>query len=238
VGAGVLFAGTREDDYEYVVETKSSLAHKMLLEAAGRKFYGFIERFGAAALSIVAFIFSLYSFYQSESTQNFVFQNEAIKTEYDIYRELSKLQHDNPFLTHLFAQSPATYFYITEQIRTALEGTPPREKTKLLLEERSLAHFIFTTYEQTYYQWQTAVQANNRHLAVLLADNLDFFDKFLCNSRLVWFWDNNNNDQMSDYFSKELVSYYKSHVHRSCAVTPDSSGPIGLSSRQNGGQNG
>ena len=209
----------------------------MSLEKARTVILGLFDKFGAILLSIIALAFSIYSYYQAEKTQEFVSQTEAIKIEYDIYRELSKLQLDKPFLTHLFAQSPAVYSWTSAKIQKALEGIPLAERAKLSLEEISLAHHILTTYEETYFHWQTAVAAGNQHLALLLSDNLDYFNDLLCNSRLVWLWDNPN-DPLGKIFSEQLVSYYESHVQKSCDVTPDSSGPITPPFPKDGGQHG
>jgi hypothetical protein len=191
-----------------------------------RKFYAFIAEFGAAFLSVSALALSLYNLYDSQRTQDLVSRTEALKIEYGIYTDLVKLEHDNPFLSHLFSQSSATYFSTSSRIKTALKDITPKDRAKLLLEERSLAHYIFTVYEETYYQWQSAKQANNDTLATLLLDNLIFFNDFLCNSRLVWYWDNPV-DPLYKVFSDPLVSYYNANVARACSVTPDPSGPIG-----------
>jgi hypothetical protein len=194
-----------------------------------RKIFAAIQQYGAAFLSVFALILSLYNLYDSKRTQDLVARTQALNTEYGIYTDLTKLEHDNPFLSHLFSQSPSSYFFTTTRIRAALKDLSPGDRAKLLLEERAIAHYIFTVYEETYYQWQSALQANNDTLATLLHDNLIFFNDFLCNSRLVWYW-KNPSDALYKYFSEPLVSYYNINVSSTCTVTPDPSGPIGLPS--------
>jgi hypothetical protein len=104
----------------------------------------------------------------------------------------------------------------------------------LLLQERSIANYIFTTYEETYYNWETALGAGDNRLADLLADQLDYFNvTLLCNSRLLWYW-SNDDDPMWKMFTQPIVDYYNRHVPRNapeapdggCKLPIDASGPI------------
>jgi hypothetical protein len=152
--------------------------------------YTAISQFGAALLSVIALILSIYSVYDSQKTQELASRTEALKIEYGIYTDLVRLEHDNPFLSHLFMQSPSSYYLATSHIKTAVKNIPPTDRLKFLLQERAIAHYIFTTYEETYYQWLSAGQADNKALSKLLLDNLSFFNDILCNSRLIWYWKN------------------------------------------------
>jgi hypothetical protein len=193
-----------------------------------RNIYAAVQQFGAAFLSVSALFLSLYNLYDSKRTQDLVARTEALKTEYGIYTDLTKLAHDNPFLSHLLlSQSPAAYYLAVTRIKTALKDMTPTERIKLVLEERAIAHYIFTVYEETYYQWQSATEANSDTLAGLLLEHLKFFNGFLCNSRLLWYW-NNSLDPQYQYFSSDLVSYYDANVSHDCRVTPDPSGPLRL----------
>src|SRR5271169_602534 len=108
------------------------------------KIYAAAQQYGAALLSVFALILSLYNLYDTKRTQDLVARTEALNTEYGIYTDLVKLEHDNPFLAHLFSQSPSTYFFTTMRIRAALKDITPKDRAKLLLEERAIAHYIFT----------------------------------------------------------------------------------------------
>jgi hypothetical protein len=124
--------------------------------------------------------------------------------------------------------SPAGYYVRKKLVETGIAGMPASERAKLLLQERAVALYIFTAYEETYFHWDSAVKNNDKDLSSLLAANLVAFNDTLCNSRLLWYW-SNPEDPLRLYFSKNINAYYERTVAKKCDVTPDPQGPITLS---------
>jgi len=180
------------------------------------------------AMAIAAFAVSLISLSNSKHTQAFVARKEALNLEFELYRQLATMEHDNPLLSHLFAVSPAGYLGRRKLIETGIAGMPASERAKLLLQERAIALYIFTAYEETYFHWDSAVKNNDKDLAGLLLDNLVAFNESLCNSRLLWYW-SKSEDALRLGFSSELNAYYDRTVAKKCNLTPDPQGPITLS---------
>lgn len=175
-------------------------------------------------LPVVAFVLSLVALYISQQAQDDVARMEAVKTEYDIYNDLARLQLDNPLMTHLFAFTPAAYRRQAASTKAATSATG-NDRLKLLLEEQSLAHYIFTHYEETYFLWQQALGGEDRR-RVWLEGNLQYFNKLLCgNPRLLWYW-SDNGKKLGQEFAPTLQNYYSEEVAADCPVQPDQEGPF------------
>ena len=81
--------------------------------------------------------------------------------------------------------------------------------------------YIYTSYEETFYNWAAAGNASDSRLTDLLKGNLEYFQSFLCNPRLAWYW------ELGPYrFDRQLgtkpVEYYEQTVKKDCRVTRDS----------------
>src|SRR5229473_7799802 len=121
-----------------------------------------LKTYFPSLLPIVAFCVSIYSLYVSETAQRDVARMEVIKTEYGLFHDLAQLQLQYPQMTHLFAVTPETYDLDVERIKVSLRAADDTKRAGILLQERALAHYLFTTYEETYYLWRQAITAGDR----------------------------------------------------------------------------
>lgn len=178
-------------------------------------------------LPVVAFVLSLVALFISQSAQDDVVRMEAVKTEYGIYDDLAKLQLDNPLMSHLFAVSPAAYKIQKASINPGESSLTGAERSKLLLQEQAVAHYIFTDYEENYFLLQQAAGGEERR-RTLLADNLDYFNQLLCgNPRLLWYWSETGRG-LGKNFAQQLRSYYEENAAKDCPNDPDSLGPFSI----------
>lgn len=176
-------------------------------------------------LPVVAFVLSLVALYISQEAQDDVARVETVKTEYGMYDDLAKLQLDNPLMAHLLANTPAAYRSENALIASGMLSTASADRLRLMLQERAVAHYIFTDYEETYFLWRQAAGGEQQRHA-LLEDNLDYFNTLLCgNPRLLWYWSDNGGD-LGQQFSQQLLAYYREHVARDCPTNADSQGPF------------
>jgi hypothetical protein len=174
----------------------------------------------AMALSIVSLLLSI------RNTVN-VAKVDAIKTQYGLFQSLAQTQVQYPMMSHLFVETPGAYQSQRETIQVATSSSTDAERAKLLLLERALAHYIFTTFEETYYLSKQA-RDGERSPAPFLDENLQFFDEFLCaNPRLRWYWDKKGG-QLSAMFAQELRDHYRSIALKACSTDepPDADGPF------------
>jgi hypothetical protein len=183
----------------------------------------FFEFTLGSLFSLVALLVSFYSLYDSQRARSYVASTSSLSTEYSLYKELAKLQHDNPLLSYLFSPSPADYINVRNQVKATLQNKTPDERTKLQLEEKALVSYIYTSYEETFYNWAAASNASDNRLADLLKGNLEYFQSFLCNPRLVWYW-GSEPYRFDRQLGIEPVKYYEKTVQKDCRVTRDSSG--------------
>jgi len=152
---------------------------------------------------------------------------DVIKTEYGLFHDLAQLQLQYPEMTHLFAVTPETYDLDVEKIKASLRLADDSKRGEMLLQERALAHYLFTTYEEAYYLWCQAIQAGDRRKKEFAHDDLMYFNDALCNNpRLLWYWDFQGG-KLDRAFAGELRDYYRKNVLTGCETTEDSAGPFG-----------
>ena len=176
-------------------------------------------------LPVVAFVLSVVALYISQEAQDDVARVETVKTEYGMYDDLAKLQLDNPLMTHLLANKPSAYRSEKALIASGMSSVATADRLRLVLQERAVAHYIFTDYEETYFLWRQAAGGEQRRHA-LLEDNLDYFNTLLCgNPRLLWYWSDNGGN-LGGQFASQLQAYYRENVARDCPTTADSQGPF------------
>jgi len=176
----------------------------------------------AMALSIVSLLLSL------RNTAN-VAKVDAIKTQYGLFQSLAQTQVQYPMMGHLFVEKLDAYRSQRETIQVATSSSTDGERAKLLLLERALAHYIFTTFEETYYL-STQARDGERSPAPFLDENLRFFDEYLCaNPRLRWYWDKKGG-KLGLMFAQDLRDHYRSVALKTCDTDepPDVDGPFGL----------
>ena len=189
---------------------------------------GRFKDFLSPLLSIFAIALSSYSLYTSERTHQDVARADAIKTEYALFDNLAGAQLEHPLMAHLFAVTGKAYDARSEQIAATVSGLDNAAKAKLLLEERAMAHLIFTTYEESYYNWEHAVMVGDKDRATLLREDLDYYEDQLCNRRLLWYWDIENGDKLGLAFSGRVQKFYKDTTIKECEEENDPEGPFNL----------
>jgi hypothetical protein len=178
-------------------------------------------------LPVVALVMSLFSLYSSEVARRDVERVDVIKTEYGLFHDLAQLQLQNPMMEHLLTSSGEAYDSTVKQIRAALTSISEDDRGKLLLQERATAHYIFTSYEETFYIWRQS-RGNDSRRAELAQDDLLYFDNLLCNNpRLLWYWNGKTGGKQAREFAPELGDYYKQNVLKDCPTSEDSNGPFG-----------
>jgi len=178
-------------------------------------------------LPVVALGMSLFSLYTSELARKDVARIDVIKTEYGLFHELAQLQLQYPLMEHLFTASEEAYDSNVARIKVASSSASDQERAKLLLQERALAHYIFTTYEEAFYLWQQSL-GNDKRRAELAHDDLLYFNDSLCsNPRLLWYWDSKQGGSLDRAFAGELRHYYQEHVSKECPTPEDPAGPFG-----------
>jgi hypothetical protein len=184
-------------------------------------------------LPLVAVVLSLVALFISQAAQDDVARVEAVKTQYGMYDDLARLQLDNPLMTHLFANKPSAYKSQIVPIKNGTSSAASADRARLMLQERAVAHYIFTDYEETYFLFQQAAGGEERRRS-LLQDNLDYFNNLLCgNPRLLWYW-SQEGGKLGQEFAKKLQNYYIDNVleydpktrTNGCITLVDSQGPF------------
>lgn len=183
------------------------------------------QEWGGAVLSLIALLLSCYSFYTSEQAQRDVARLDAIKTEYDLFNNLARAQLEYPLAAHLFAPTGESYDLRAEQISAATASSDKQTLARLKLEEMSMAHYIFTAYEQTYYTWEHAEKVGDTGRAALLREDLNYFKDALCNRRLLWYWDEDGGN-LSVNFAGRVQKFYKENTLQDCTEEKDAEGPF------------
>ena len=179
-------------------------------------------------LPVVALGLSLYSLFTSRATQKDVARIEAVKTEYGLFNDLARQQLEHPKMMHLFANTGQSYDASKEAIRAATVSIPATERANLLLQERALAHYIFTAYEETFYLWKQASEGEQGR-SQFLKEDMEYFNQFLCsNPRMLWYWDAEQGGKMSKEFGGDLQSYYEANVTKVCPTAKDPQGPLSI----------
>jgi hypothetical protein len=183
----------------------------------------------SSVLPIVAMSLSIFSLYESELARKEVARMDVIKTDYGLFHNLAQLQIQYPLMAHLFAVTGEAYDSNVEKIKAASSSASSEERSKLLLQERALAHYIFTTYEEAFYLWKQA-EGGDRARAQLAQDDLLYFnDALRSNPRLLWYWDHKDGGKMDREFARNLRDYYQENVLKDCEYctsSKDTSGPF------------
>lgn len=179
-----------------------------------------------SVLPLVALSMSLFSLYTSELARRDVQRVDVIKTEYGLFHDLAQLQLQYPLMEHLLASNGEAYDGSVQEIKAASSSLSDPERAKLLLQERAVAHDIFTTYEETFYLWKQS-RGTDKRRAEIAYDDLLYFNDLLCrNPRLLWYWDSQKGGKLGREFAAELGDYYSQNVLKDCPASEDSAGPF------------
>lgn len=180
----------------------------------------------SALLPVIALVLSIFSLYVSEIARRDVARMEVIKTEYGLFHDLAQLQLQNPLMAHLFVVTDQAYDSTVEEIKTSAATISKSELARMRLQERSFAHYLFTTYEEAYYLWQQAAASGDDKRAEMAQDDLNYFNAaFKNNPRLLWYWDFKGG-KLNVAFAPELQVYYKDNVLKDSRIDPDPTGPF------------
>jgi hypothetical protein len=180
----------------------------------------------SSILPVTALCLSVFSLYVSELARRDVARIDVIKTEYGLFHDLAQLQLQYPLMAHLFTVNKHAYDSVVQRIKAASSPVTNEERSRLLLQERALAHYIFTTYEEAFYLWRQA-EGGDRHRAELANADLMYFNDALCsNPRLLWFWDNTHGGKLDRAFAVELREYFQANVLMGCPIGKDAIGPF------------
>jgi hypothetical protein len=184
----------------------------------------------SSLLPIVAFGLSVFSLYVSESARKDVARLEEIKTEYGLFHDLAQMQLQHPSMAHLFAPTNEIYDLNVAGIKASLVSVSEQERARMLLEERAVAHYLFTTFEEAFFLWQQAAAGDDRHREEMALEDLAYFKDTICNNpRLLWYWDFRGG-KLDRAFAPELNKYYRDNVlkNKDCQeISQDSTGPFG-----------
>jgi hypothetical protein len=181
----------------------------------------------SSILPVVALSLSLFSLYSSEMARKDVERVDVIKTEYGLFHDLAQLQVQHPNMEHLLTKTGQNYDSDVKLIKASSSLSSEQERASLLLEERALAHHIFTSYEETFYLWKQSLGHDSRR-AQLAESDLMYFNDLLCeNPRLLWYWNSKDGGRLAREFAPELGDYYLKNVVKDCPTSEDPVGPFG-----------
>jgi hypothetical protein len=174
----------------------------------------------------LAFCMSLVSLYLSQTAQSNVARIDTLKTEYGLFNDMSHMILEHPMMSHLFTVTPREYAEQARSVKAATASLSPDERSKLMLQERAVAHYTFTLYEETFLLWQQAQSGDRQKRELLQADLFFFNDMFCTNPRLAWYWDVNSGGGLARSFGDELRAYYDKNVVAQCSPDKDPQGPF------------
>jgi hypothetical protein len=181
----------------------------------------------SSVLPIIALGLSIVSFFYSQKASNDVARIDVIKTEYGLFHDLAQLQLQNPSMAHLFAQTNEIYDDNVARIKATLTSVTDQDRAKMLLQERAVAHFLFTTYEEVYLLWKQAVEAKEPQREEMARQDLIYFNEAIRgNPRLLWYWDFRGG-KLAQAFGTELNDYYRENVLKNGQTDQDATGPFG-----------
>jgi hypothetical protein len=180
--------------------TKSSGLHKNEMG-----YFATITSVIALLVSISSGVFTYVSSRESSAA-------DTIKTQYQLFADMVKLEIENPYLGHIFAE-PRRYNEVKARVVEAVANMPDDEKAKNNLKERAVADYIFLLFEHTIFQKREAADSFfDWQKAQFDQEVLDFFTgRLLRNPRLLYYWDENLGG-LSDALEVVTKIYYKDHV--------------------------
>jgi hypothetical protein len=179
----------------------------------------------AVMVSSLAFGLACYQACDLATTRRNGADLEAIRTSYQIFRDLTRAGFEHPQLMHLFETTPQSYRRAVRGVRVSIGNATGQERARFRLEERAMADHIFTFYEEIYFNWQHARRVNGS--ADLLEQDLTgYLPSLLCNARLRWYWESSGGALGYNY-SDELHRHYDDQIRPKCPSQPaDANGPF------------
>jgi hypothetical protein len=176
----------------------------------------------STVLSLVAVLFSLVAFYNAEERRKKDVPFELIPKAYEKYYEMNKIELEKWYLTHLFVTFDR-YPEIKRLTARGLTNLPADKRIEYLLQERAVADFLFTYYEQTLFQWE----ATRDHERKFINDILEYFrGRLLPNPRLVYWWRAEGGGLETSYEDITRKDW-RANVYERIKATPDWCDPLG-----------
>jgi len=179
--------------------------------------------------SVLALTISLISLSYTYMSSRETSASDAVKSSYSIFLDMAKIEQQNSRIMHVFTLSN-TYPSVVAKVKLATKDLTLAERSQLVLAERSLAEYIFTTFEYSLYEHKVAVDFHDNAKAQFLKEVLDYFTaRLLRNPRLLYYWDKKGGG-LSTLYEDWTNAYYDSHVLHDKQLplleNPDASGPI------------
>ena len=171
------------------------------------------ERFSilVAALALLISGVTAWDTHASSTSANEALTSETIKSQYDIFLDLNRVQVEQWEVGHLFAL-PDTYRAAAHDVAAALGPLSPQRHAELMLRERAIALLIFTMFEHGFFQQKQAAQTGETGRAQFLQEMLDYYTgRLLRNPRLMYYWRANGGGLVT-YFERETRDCYNHHV--------------------------
>lgn len=183
----------------------------------------------STVISIVALLVSVTSAYYSRLNAKDAAASGVIRESYNTFYLLNRLQLENYQLSHIFVL-PDRYRDASSLVGSTLGSASVEEVSGFKLKERAIATLIFTSYEQTFYQWKQADISGDEDRAAFLLEVLNYFTgRLLRNPRLLFYWSPTGGG-LSTYFEEDTREHYARHVlqdpERPLREVADSTGPF------------
>jgi ketosteroid isomerase-like protein len=140
----------------------------------------------AVLLSILAVVFSGYALFAEKKQHSDERASELMAQIYSDWDQISLI--DQWEVAHLI-EVPETYEATRDRLRAYIATLPPRERARIEMQERLTVGRIFLYFEHHLNQWRVAREAGDEERLALLDVEMDFwFDEYLRNPRLLWFY--------------------------------------------------
>lgn len=149
----------------------------------------------------------------------------VVEKQYDAFKALGKIRLEYPELSHLF-ELEGDYYKMLELVKLACLDMSKAELSKLKLQEHSVSMFIFSAFEHTLYQKQTALDHKQDYRVKFLIEVLEYLtQRLLRNPRLLYMWSENGGN-LKKYFESKTISYYETKVLHLNHIKVDLHGPF------------
>jgi hypothetical protein len=179
-------------------------------------------------VSALALVVSGLSVFISFRFQRATSVSNLVDRQYNAFNELAKVRLANYEVSHIF-EVVEQYTFVRNAVKESVGRIANDRRHVLYLKERSMAIFVFTLYENTFYQHKFAKEAGDTAQVKFLADILFYFtNKLLRNPRLLYFW-MPGGGSLSTYFEKDTRAHYDKHVlgdKSNCIDFADEIGPF------------
>lgn len=176
----------------------------------------------------VALIVSIWSAVLSNKSSKDSTGSQLIAETYSTFYDLNKKQAEDAKLSHMFVAAD-DYRGTAMLVQQSVGALTKEQKAEYLLKEKAISFYIFTAFEETFYQYNHAVEVRDVKRSEFLKAVLDYFTgRLLRNPRLLYYWSAAGGN-VSQYYELETREYYKLHVLTDPSAplefAPDSTGP-------------